>query len=709
VGAPPPPRQTGNYALQPIFLILPPGNYSFWRQLRRQFRARSPNATCATMATAAVNNRGEVLQIRSPAEFFAENQNIAGFDNPGKCLYTTIRELVENALDAAEAISVLPDISVSITEMDEKTFNRERGMTSIKRVDHDLYSSAKDNGAGMAHDKIPDMFGRVLAGSKYGVRQTRGKFGLGAKMALIWSKKSTGMPIEISSAHTRKKGITPASVSYCKLDIDIFKNEPNVLVHTKRPNEAGWAGSEITLTIGGNWTTYKARILQYFQQLAIITPYAQFALTFFKTSSGTPAGEEPQKQLDFSIRYDRRSDQMPPLAQLVKHHPSALNDLLLKQLILTSKHDELLKFVCNDLSNIDTTLAQRVFAELGSPFAADMPIRSLTTKQIHQLVQFFKQVHFKAPDGKWLSPAGEYNLRLGIMKELEPELVATHTEKPAVFEGHSFIVEAAVSIGGKKVKEGLNIYRFANRIPLLFEAGGDVVTRTAAKQINWSYYKIDQKRDKIGVFVSIVSTKIPFKGTGKEYIGDDIVEMKLAVKHVITQCCSQLKQKLMKSNRLKENAARKKNLTKYIPDVSRALYGVLAQMQEQQAAAAQQGSSSQQLQHFSTNQSSIWTANDDPEFQRMREQLFREIKSKTFTEKGLQAKLHDAVQKADEEATLEHVAAAGRDSTKEVSVFIQPLDHKQAFVDNGALGTAMLSHPLVLLSFFPSALQVPKS
>lgn len=37
-------------------------------------------------------------------------------------------------------------------------------------------------------------------------------------------------------------------------------------------------------------------------------------------------------------------------------------------------------------------------------------------------------------------------------------------------------------------------------------------------------------QDKIGVFVSIVSTKIPFKGTGKEYIGDDITEIATAVK-----------------------------------------------------------------------------------------------------------------------------------------------------------------------------------
>lgn len=38
-----------------------------------------------------------------------------------------------------------------------------------------------------------------------------------------------------------------------------------------------------------------------------------------------------------------------------------------------------------------------------------------------------------------------------------------------MLEGHSFIVEAAVSLGGRELKPGLNVYRFANRIPLLFE------------------------------------------------------------------------------------------------------------------------------------------------------------------------------------------------------------------------------------------------
>ncbi len=62
-------------------------------------------------------------------------------------------------------------------------------------------------------------FRQVLSGTKYGVKQTRGKFGLGAKMALIWSKMTTGLPFEIYSATTKAS----ASRSHFILDIDIHK------------------------------------------------------------------------------------------------------------------------------------------------------------------------------------------------------------------------------------------------------------------------------------------------------------------------------------------------------------------------------------------------------------------------------------------------------------------------------------------------------
>ncbi|KAF0718742.1 hypothetical protein AaE_010567, partial [Aphanomyces astaci] len=606
---------------------------------------------------------------------------------PGKCLYTTIRELVENSLDAAESIGVLPQIDVTITEMDEAAFNTSRDIQVTTRFDKDLYSDPKEkkrkqppsavvnemkqaesdeydddaplkpkkklkydedaplkprktvksagtspttpstatvaapspkqnatpvNRNAIMYYKIEVKVRQWVwhgaradpkhARTSAGRKQIRcsadaGQVWLGREngtTALIWSKKSTGMPITVRSAHMSKANTTPKHVSFCKLDIDIFKNEPNVLEHYKSRNIEEMTGTELTVTVGGNWTTYRSRIVHYFQQLAIITPYAQLELSFIKG-----------KHKEFTMRYDRRSDQMPPTAQQVQHHPLALNDLLLAQLRLVFQGAS--HFLLPDIFRhfpLDANLATRIVNELDTPFTLDMDIHTLTSNHIHQVVgthydvRLLKEMHFNVPDGHWLSPAGEYNLRLGILKELEPDMVATNTYKTSEFEGHALIVEAAVSVGGAPMKEGISIYRFANRIPLLFEAGGDVVTRTANKDINWTYYKMDPKRDKIGVFVSIVSTKIPFKGTGKEYIGDDIPAIKEAVKQCLRQCCSQLRVKLVQRHLKHDKQERKQKLRRvgcrlaflkafslnervtmqYIPDVTRALFGVLQRM-----------------------------------------------------------------------------------------------------------------------------------
>ncbi|MCH98446.1 DNA topoisomerase 6 subunit B, partial [Trifolium medium] len=124
----------------------------------------------------------------------------------------------------------------------------------------------------------------VLSGTKYGLKQTRGKFGLGAKMALIWSKMSTGLPIEISSSMKKQNYIT-----FCRLDIDIHKNIPHVHLHEKRENKQHWHGAEIQVVIEGNWTTYRSKILHYMRQMAVITPYAQFQ---FKFVSDAPEYQE---------------------------------------------------------------------------------------------------------------------------------------------------------------------------------------------------------------------------------------------------------------------------------------------------------------------------------------------------------------------------------------------------------------------------------
>ena len=55
-------------------------------------------------------------------------------------------------------------------------------------------------------------------------------------------------------------------------------------------------------------------------------------------------------------------------------------------------------------------------AELGSGFSEDDVVSSLTAKQVHQITALLRVAKFKAPSADCLSPAGEYNLRLGIMK-----------------------------------------------------------------------------------------------------------------------------------------------------------------------------------------------------------------------------------------------------------------------------------------------------
>ena len=264
------------------------------------------------------------LKSKSPAEFFLDNKGIAGFENAGKSLYTTLREFIENSLDSAESIGVLPDVDIAVEEVTLGEYETKIGLKAHVRKDDALYAdfetdkertkrlaaeakraaqeaksqqaavakggaaakkarasadasagggagggagkrdtkkaffriTVKDNGKGMQHDDIPNMLGRVLSGTKYGVRQTRGKFGLGSKMALIWSKQTTGLPINITSAQPKQK-----FKSEYVLDIDIERNEPNVHSAEKTPNDEGWHGAELSVIIEGNWSAYRNKVL----------------------------------------------------------------------------------------------------------------------------------------------------------------------------------------------------------------------------------------------------------------------------------------------------------------------------------------------------------------------------------------------------------------------------------------------------------------
>ena len=248
------------------------------------------------------------------------------------------------------------------------------------------------------------------------------------------------------------------------------------------------------------------------------------------------------------------------------------------------------------------------------------------------------------------------------------ELVATFQDTACSHEGHPLIIEAGVCLGGRDNKPGITVYRFANRIPLLFEGGADVATQVSKRRINWASYKIRQNQDKVGVFVSLVSTKVPFKGTGKEYIGVDIPEVQAAVKRAIEKCCLQLKAKLVKQRALADDKERRKNLTKYIPDVSRAIFKMLSEAADATGAADASAAD---------GEAAADAADAPPPPLKRRpaehEGLLDEVRAKRRKEETLADKLRLHVEQCDATAALETVTAVGMLRPR-LDVYLSPFD-----------------------------------
>ena len=106
----------------------------------------------------------------SVAEFFEKNRHLLGFDNPRKALLTTVKEAVDNALDACEEARILPEINVEIIQLSESRF---------KLI-------LEDNGPGIIKTQISKIFAKLLSGSKFHkLSQSRGQQGIGISAAVL--------------------------------------------------------------------------------------------------------------------------------------------------------------------------------------------------------------------------------------------------------------------------------------------------------------------------------------------------------------------------------------------------------------------------------------------------------------------------------------------------------------------------------------------
>src|SRR4030042_4338583 len=244
-------------------------------------------------------------------------------------------------------------------------------------------------------------------------------------------------------------------------------------------------------------------IIEYFKQTAMVNPYAN--LTFV----------DPKGRF---YKFTRVTTEMPEPPKETLPHPYGVDVELLQRLLTITECTNMQDFLRRHFHRVGEITAQK-FLEFSALSPSKNP-KKLSHEEIVKLTQNLKKFKdFLPPDASCLSPLGEDLLRAGIVKELKPEYLVVHQRKPSTYAGHPFIVEMGIAYGGGVPKRGcFMIYRFANRIPLLYDEASDVSYRVITG-VNWRRYKVSPDMP-IDIVVPICSTKVPYKTVGKEFIAD---------------------------------------------------------------------------------------------------------------------------------------------------------------------------------------------
>ncbi len=476
----------------------------------------------------------EVFQEISPADFFYRNRDIAGFTNPSRAIYTTLRELVENSLDACEVSGIPPDIYIRISYQTEPV--EGPGVYNVR---------IEDNGLGLPEDVIPSAFGQVLFGSKYKLRQTRGTFGLGGKMAILYGQITTHSAVRVISSVKRNK------IYEYHLMMDIQKNRPLVLKRKVHRNKDKWHGTILEFSTEADYTHAMSKILDYLKQTATVAPYAN--ITFV----------DPRGRL---YKYDRATTTMSKAPMETTPHPHGVDVETLKRLIEVTKSKNMLDFMKKNFQRVGKTIAKK-FLEYAGINPKKTPKKLLPNEIVKLVVAMKNFDEFLPPDASCLSPLGENLLKTGIVKEFNPEFVEVHQRKPAAYSGFPFIVEVGVACGGAIPNTGKPmLFRFANKIPLLFDEASDVSYKVVNDLIDWRHYKVYPDTP-LAVFVHLCSTKIPYKTVGKEFIADR-PEVEREIQNAIREVARRLSMFLSKKASREKDKKRLDIFSKYLPKIA---------------------------------------------------------------------------------------------------------------------------------------------
>jgi DNA topoisomerase-6 subunit B len=502
----------------------------------------------------------------SVSEFFAKNRHLLGFDNPRKALLTAVKEAVDNSLDACEEAGILPDIQVELVrlspriaetedENDEKPGKKKRrGPAATERFELKII----DNGPGILVSQIPKIFGKLLYGSKFHrLKMSRGQQGIGISAAGMYGQMTTGIPVKIISKLPKKE-----LADQIELKIDTKTNKPLVLSEkpVKWPYKES-SGTSVCITLEGRYQRGRQSIDEFILQNTLSNPHASFS---FKD----PEGE--------SFQYERSSTEMPDLPAEIKPHPYGVELGQFHRLAQDTGNKTLKLFLMKDFSRVSESVAAEILKAAGTK---DIPLKNIKPEILNRVHEVIPKIDIKSPPTHCVIPIGEELLVETLRRKTGAEFFTASTRTPSVYRGNPFIVECAIAHGGDLPSdEPMQVFRFANRVPLLFQPAACASVRVMTR-VDWKKYGLSQSKGAlpigpVAVIVHVASVWVPFTSESKEAIAD-YPEIKQEIRLAILDCARKMNLYLSKRRRALEANRKANYIDTYIPFIGEALQVML--------------------------------------------------------------------------------------------------------------------------------------
>ena len=566
----------------------------------------------------------------SVSEFFAKNRHLLGFDNPRKALLTSVKEAVDNSLDACEEAGILPEIWVH-----------------IESTGKDKYKvGVQDNGPGIVKKQIPLIFGKLLYGSKFHrMRMSRGQQGIGISAAGMYGHLTTGKPVKVMSKVSPRK-----PTHYYLIRIDTKLNRPDILNGDGEgidipPNDEGrkmivqqgieWIevdhGTRVTIEMEAKYTRGRGSVDEYLEQTAISNPHVTLHYT-------DPEGNQKD--------YDRVVDELPREPVEIKPHPYGVELGRLVHMIQETWEPNIGKFFTESFSKVNNVIAKAICE--GAAVGVRTTPDNISRLDVEKMYHVIQETKIPAPSTDCISPIGEDHILRGLHKVVPGEFFAAATRPPAVYRGNPFQIEVGLAYGGgpathrvtkdalaemlaesdartlrlfltssfdgigadgadkiiKNAKlrprvspknisdkelnhlleamqtlnlsegQSMNVYRYANRVPLQFQAGACLITQTVM-QMNWRSYGLNQARNQlprgpVTVIVHLASVWVPFTSESKEAIAS-YPEIQKELRLALQAVGRKLGIYLNRRERVKQQGERRSIFMRYLGEVAKAI------------------------------------------------------------------------------------------------------------------------------------------